>query len=56
MTLHELGSCLVDMNQQTEALKYFQRALQIDEQATTNAETDRSLATTLHSLGRCLLI
>ena len=43
------------MNQHTDALKYLQRALQIEERATTNAETDRSLTTTLHELGRCLL-
>ena len=43
------------MNQHTESLKYFQRALQIEERATTNAETDTSLAMTFHELGRCLV-
>ena len=31
-----------------------ERALQIKQRATTNAETDTSLAATLHGIGRCL--
>ena len=42
-------------SQHDEALKYFERALQIEQRATTNADTDTSLATTLYGIGRCLL-
>ena len=52
--MHSLGRCLQDMNQCKEAVKYFERALQIDIRATNDPETDTSLAITLHSLGRCL--
>ena len=43
------------MNQCKEALKYFERALQIKERVSMHAETDSSLANTLHELGRCLM-
>ena len=57
--MHEIGRCLLDMNEHDKALTYYERALQIKQQikqrATTNAETDQSLAVTLHEIGRCLV-
>ena len=52
--LHELGRCLVFMHQCREALKYFERALQIKQRASKDPETDTNLADTLHELGRCI--
>jgi len=54
-TLHCLGRCMLNMNQSKEALKYFERSLQIKEKACMNPETDTNLGIILHELGRCLL-
>ena len=43
------------MNQYVEALKYFERALQIDERATNDPETDTGLVFTFLRTGLCLL-
>ena len=53
-SLFKLGQCLLNMNQTTEALEYYNRVLKIFEQATLNADIDTSLAHTLHGIGRCL--
>ena len=37
----------------TEALKYFQGALQVEVRATRNAETDTNLAATFYMVGCC---
>ena len=44
-----------DINQHTEALQIFRRALRNDERAIINAEIDTRLAATLHSPGGRLL-
>ena len=43
------------LNKPHKALQYYNRALQIDEKTSSGVDTDRNLATTLHSKGRCLL-
>ena len=53
--MHVLVSCLLNMNQNSKALEYFRKALQIKKRATINAETDTSSAATLQVFGRCLL-
>ena len=41
------------MQQYANTLKYLNRALEIDQTTTLNADNDRDLATTLHSIGGC---
>ena len=56
ITLHVFGKYLFDINQQSKAFKYFDRALQIFERITTNQEIDTNfVTTTMHELGHCLL-
>ena len=43
------------MNKHDEALKYLQRAMKIKEQVSLDLNTDKSFASTLHEIGRCLL-
>ena len=55
ITLHNIGSCLLNMNKHDEALKYLQRAMKIKKQVSLDLNTDKSFASTLHEIGRCLL-
>ena len=45
----------MNLNQPHEALQYFDRAQQIKEKTSSDVDTDRNFATTLHDKGRCLL-
>ena len=45
----------MDLNKPHEALQYYTRALQIKEKTSSDVDTDRSLAHTLHSKSRCVL-
>ena len=49
---HLLGQRSIKLHKLETSQKYFKKALQIQNQTTKTAETDISLAATLHELGR----
>ena len=51
--LYQLSHCLLVLKLHKNAWIYIKRTLQIQDQATTIAESDTSLAPTLYKLGRC---
>ena len=53
--LRQAGHFLQNLKCYDDATEYYQKALEIKERATTNADTDTSLVITLHSIGRCCL-
>ena len=51
----QIGVCLNKLKKSKDALPYLQRALKIKETATRKADTDRSIAATLHIISRCYI-
>ena len=52
-TNHQIGWCLLELNEPAEALNYLQRALEIKENLLHDADSDRDAATTIHNIGVC---
>ena len=54
-TNEQIGVCLNKLKQPGNALPYLKQALQIKETTTGKADTDRSIAVTLHIISRCYI-
>ena len=56
---HQIGHCLLELNEPEKALSYSQRALEIKENLSHNVDSDRAVAKTIHAIGcfhiHCLL-
>ena len=50
---HQIGYCLIWLNEPDQALSYLRRVLEIHQNTTLNADTDWDVAATLHNIGRC---
>ena len=52
-TNHDIGSCLLQLNQPANAIEYFKKALAIKQKITVDASNDRCISVTLRSIGLC---
>ena len=52
-TIHGIGMCHIDLHNYDEASTNLNRALEIRQNTTLNADADRDVATTLHTIGLC---
>ena len=52
---YEMGRCYLDMNQFNDAKNHFQKALEVKEKKSKDAEKDSNLATILDKIGCCFL-
>ena len=55
-TLHDIGQCFLKMNKVTDAKKYLEKALEIEQRTSSDVTTDREVAITLVEITRCLTV
>ena len=54
-TLRQIGCCLIEMNQLTEALDYLQQSLAVYEQKSLVVDSDPRIFTTSHYISNSLI-
>ena len=55
VTLHDIGRCLIEINEYIDTKDYLERVLKIQQRTSIDVADDRKVAYTIHDIGRCFI-